>query len=265
MHVRRLCAVLLTSALAGLGVIAIAAPSYATGTCGTGTPVVGSTAGAVASGDSNWYQALVNGPFTATLTPQDGDADLIVWDSTCANVLCASYNTLTSVDQCSGTSDNRVNIQVSYFRGGPTVSYTLSVDGSSTVPPVSTGPCSTVAGQTVCASLTATSAQGSYMVNTPGSSPASIAGYVNSYEFTLPNGGRLTLPCVVLTLNSTTVDECSAAGGRFLGTVYSFSQPVALPSTSLVEPLLTVKICNADLVATVDGFGVNSFPLVTVC
>jgi hypothetical protein len=262
MHVRRLCAALLTSALAGIGLVAFAAPSYAVGACGAGTPFTGTTAGAVASNDTNWYQTPINGAFTVTLSPQDGDADLTVYDATCTTVLCGSYAGGTTVDQCSGSSNGNLNIAVRYYTGGATVTYTLSASGS---PTVTTGPCNTVAGVVACASLTPTSVQSSYTVNTPGSTPASVAGYVNSYEFTLPNGGTLTLPCVLLTVNSTNADACTAAGGRYLGTVSSFSQSEALPNTSLVNPLLTVKVCNADLVATVDGFGVSSFPLVTVC
>jgi hypothetical protein len=73
----------------------------------------------------------------------------------------------------------------------------------------------------------------------------------------LPNGGTVTLPCVVLVSGSTTVDPCAAAGGTYVATLETLS--------TASTPVATVRVCNADLVLTVDGIGINSFPAFVVC
>ncbi|MDQ1683917.1 MAG: hypothetical protein QOC82_654 [Frankiaceae bacterium] len=117
-------------------------------------------------------------------------------------------------------------------------------------------PCSP--GQLVCASLTPTSLQGTYSVDTSSGSPGPAAGSIDTYQFVLPNGGIVTAPCVVLASGATTLDPCAAAGGRYVATV-------ATLSTGSASPLATVRICNANLALTVDGIGVNSFPAYTIC
>jgi len=135
----------------------------------------------------------------------------------------------------------------------------LSGDGSSSgwvctpVPAEAGGACNTVAGQVVCVSLTATTPQGTYGISPPDGGSGPDAGSIDTYQFTVPGGGIVTLPCVVLVSGATTVDPCAAAGGTYVATLAALSDA---PTT----PIAAVHVCNANLVLTVDGIGVNSFP-----
>jgi len=119
-------------------------------------------------------------------------------------------------------------------------------------------PCTTRAGQTVCASLTSTTLADSYAVSPPSSAAGPDAGSIDKYAFTLPNGGMVTLVCVVLVSGSTTIDPCATAGGTNVGTV-------AMLSDAPTTPVASVNVCNANLELSVDGIGINSFPAFVVC
>jgi len=129
------------------------------------------------------------------------------------------------------------------------------------------GPCNTVSGQTVCASVTTSTVLKSLVVDAPTSVPTNVAGTISLYRFTLPAGIAFTIPCATLNVNgSPPVDDpCQAAGGVAVGTVTTLSEAPPTPSTSLTSPVATVEICNASLELTVDGIGVNSFPLFEPC
>jgi hypothetical protein len=114
------------------------------------------------------------------------------------------------------------------------------------------------AGQEVCASLTATTLQGTYSVGTPDSVPGANNVFVDTYRFTLPNGVVATLPCVVLVSGAIPVDPY-AAGGTYVATLATLTDG---PSPN---PLAEVGVCNANLTLTADGIGINSFPALTVC
>jgi len=130
-----------------------------------------------------------------------------------------------------------------------------------TVPAGPLPPCTTEAGVVACASLTPTTTQSTYAVDGVSSTTGPVAGYVDTYRFTLANGGIVTLPCVVLVSGSTTVDPCADAGGTYVATLQTLSTLSVAAST----PIATVRVCNADLVLTVDGIGINSFPAFVLC
>jgi hypothetical protein len=115
-------------------------------------------------------------------------------------------------------------------------------------------PCTTEAGQEICASLTPTTLQGTYSISPPNTVPGPDTGSIEVYDFTVPGVGTVGLPCVVLVAGGTTTDPCAAAGGTDTGTT------LATLSDAPTTPLASVRICNADLKLTVDGIGIVSFP-----
>lgn len=263
MVLRRLCAALCASLLAGGALVVAAAPSYAYGSCGSAPTLVGTTDDQVEYFDSSdWYVLPSSGPYAVVLQPKEGDVDLYVYDG-CYNLICSSRASDANTDMCSGTAAGQIYVEVRLYTGG-IVDYTVAGSGTATLPP-SAGPCTTTSGQTACASLTATTPYQTFTVNAPGANPTNVAGYVDAYAFTLPNSGVVTMPCVRLVTGSTTTDPCGSAGGTYVSTLTSLSQTVAVPTTNLTATVVTVKVCNATVVLTVDGFGVNSFPAYAPC
>ena len=129
------------------------------------------------------------------------------------------------------------------------------------------GPCPPVA-LGVVACLTPGSvylSQAVFLVSPQPTTSHDVVGYVAGYEFTLPTNIRVTLPCVVLTVDSTT-DPCRAAGGVPGATVASLvDTTVSEYGVAFGPTLTTVRVCNAALTATVLGLGVNSAPAFTLC
>jgi hypothetical protein len=126
------------------------------------------------------------------------------------------------------------------------------------------GGCPTLAGVPYCVSLTATTLQGEYPVALPSTSGVAVAGYVDRYAFELPTG-TVTLACPVLGA-PTAANPCELAGGTFdsrLTTLYD--GPAPIPDGTLGPPVTTVRICNADLVLTVDGIGLTRQDAFTLC
>jgi len=128
-------------------------------------------------------------------------------------------------------------------------------------PPAGGGSCSSVGGVPVCASYTPGTQRTPYTVSGPATAAVPVAGYVDVYEFTLPNGGTATLPCVVLS----TANPCTAAGGRYVSRVATLGPATAAVPTGSLAPLATVYVCDANLVLTVSGFGITSSPAYAVC
>lgn len=129
--------------------------------------------------------------------------------------------------------------------------------------------CSTVAGVVACAALTAGTPVRSFSVPSVTVAPGAqhrVAGMIDLYRFELPNGGLVTLPCVVFGADTTTANPCAAAGGSFVNRVsLLLDQPVSEPVPTTGPPLATVRVCNAELVLTVNDIGITSFPAYTVC
>ena len=71
---------------------------------------------------------------------------------------------------------------------------------------------------------------------------------------------------MVLGADTTTANPCAAAGGSFVNRVSLLvDQPVSEPVPMTGPPLATVRMCNAELMLTVNDTGITSFPAYTVC
>ncbi len=130
-------------------------------------------------------------------------------------------------------------------------------------PPPPERPCSTVESVTACASLTAkdevaryTAYQSSYFIDRV------VDAELATYEFTLPNGGTVALPCLVVK-KPVAADPCAAAGGRYATHLLYL---IEYDRTQYLDgPVTTVGVCTADLTVTVNGDGVSSYPAYAPC
>jgi hypothetical protein len=125
--------------------------------------------------------------------------------------------------------------------------------------------CSAVAGLAVCAGYTPGTTYQTFSVQGPSFSSVRVAAYVDLYQFILPNGGTVAVPCVVVNGGSLT-NACRLAGGSFLSRLATLiDKTVRLPTGTFGPPWVTVDVCNADFFVTVDGIGVTSFPAYALC
>jgi hypothetical protein len=93
-----------------------------------------------------------------------------------------------------------------------------------------------------------------------------VAGYVDVYRFPVAGGANVTLPCVVLVVNSTTEDPCGANDGTFVTRLATLTNTnVNQPGVALDVPLATVKVCTARYTVTVDAIGVEDVPAYSIC
>lgn len=90
----------------------------------------------------------------------------------------------------------------------------------------------------------------------------SVAGYVDLYHFTLPNGAVVNLPCVVLT-GTAPVNACALAGGTFASRVSTLVNDSV--DVTQGPALAEVSLCTGELQATVNDIGVASMPAYTLC
>lgn len=126
--------------------------------------------------------------------------------------------------------------------------------------------CSTTAGITTCLGITAGSEIQRirvYSVAPSGGPTHTIAGFIDVYQYKLPNNTTVNLPCVVLA-GETPFNRCTAAGGTFV------TRAATLVNQTISEPtqgpeVTNAGICNAELVATVNDIGLASFPVYTLC
>ncbi len=104
---------------------------------------VGATVpGTVGNGDTSdfWLGSAV---FPATsdiqyvLVPEDGDADLYIWNSSCTAITCESINLALEIDQCGATKGQVAEVQ--FYSGGivntATATYTLFAEDVFTIDP----------------------------------------------------------------------------------------------------------------------------------
>jgi hypothetical protein len=106
----------------------------------------------------------------------------------------------------------------------------------------------------------------SYTAHQPDAELLHVAGFVHLYRFTLPNGGTVVAPCVVLGVGSDSVNPCTAAGGTFERRLRTLVNDNAeTPDSTLATPLTKIRVCTAELVTTVNDVGVSSFPGYAVC
>jgi hypothetical protein len=111
---------------------AVAAPAMAASpSCPSNSTASGTVTGTVYSGTSDWWSNTGVGPRTFTLTPQNADADLFVYDVTCGTLLCSSRVGGTGTDTCSTTTAGTVQIEVQYYSSPDGyVNYTLTAPPS---------------------------------------------------------------------------------------------------------------------------------------
>lgn len=109
-------------------------PAYAgDDSCPSDRDIVGTQADSVTipeDHDDWWRHTSAIGYHSFTLQPQNGDADLLVYDGTCGHLLCYSINGGSQTETCTVTAIGTVYVLVSYFGGGiPVLYYTLSEAG----------------------------------------------------------------------------------------------------------------------------------------
>lgn len=280
--VRTARATLVTVALALASVAVVSpVPANGIGPCGN-TPVVinGVATGTVTDGvGGDWWwddTTGVNLSKRATIAAMGGGARLSVWTdgAECTQIYCEALT------EPNGTATCPVPDEPSYILVGASeccedFSYVLAVTGG--VPPMQDrlpmledlpqpAECNPAA---ICVGLFPGDVVASFPVVVPGVGGGAthhIAGYVDVYRFVVPGGGTVTLPCPVLTVD-TTINPCQQAGGTYVSRLATLAnQDVSEPVIGGGgDPLTTIRICEATLVATVLGLGVESFPAFSVC
>lgn len=241
--------------------------------------------------DYYWHQA--SGPVTYTLTIHEGEAWLAVDTVDCQSTLCISDRPGT--DTCTVYSGTHFKILVFLQYTSEAASYTLTFTGSPAPacsdvldddadgkvdypedPGCDSPDDRTEADMEVCPQLApqvvlCTSIGNMvvehplHLVETVGGPNHRAAGYVDAYVFNVSTLS-LTVPCVTLVLDNATVSPCQVAGGTYserratlLFSDSSEPRPLAGPKME------TVRVCEATLRATVEGFGVNSMTIYALC
>ena len=282
----------------------MATPAQADGYCGGGeTPFVGATAGTVDAYEyEDWYSTQSLGSTTITLDPDNYYSRLEVYTQYCNSQLCSnSYGytltctvnhsgplsirvstiyyyetstyTLTAVPgvpnptvppQCNDGLDNDLNGRTDYPSDSGCSSYSDNTESS---PPAQS--CSSVLGVPVCVIVETGSVYQSvtaYGPRTTVTATHTVVGTVDIYSFPLATGGSVTLPCVVLSANTTTNNTCDEAGGTYVSRVATLvNQSVNQPGVAVDVPLATVRVCRAEYTITAAGIGVSDFPAYTLC
>jgi hypothetical protein len=282
--------ILLASAVL-VGALGVFPTAAATATCETAEPVNYDDvrSGAVAPGVSHWYHHVAAGGATYTLSPAAGtDVDLFVYPSDCSSGwLCDSQNEGSATDVCSvdGGANYRVEVYGYDGPGGYTISFNgdpvtqcsdgVDNDADGTVDyqsdPGCSGPTDTSEGPTcpspdpaivLCLEPTGVWIEQGLILVEPTSGPDNIAAHVDSYRFTVGSTST-TLPCVTLVVDGGEISPCAAAGGVFVSRVATLlNQPE--PGVGITT-IATVRICHAELTATVLGFGVQSAQAYALC
>ena len=183
----------------------------------------------------------------------DGDA----WTDYPNDPGCTSYSDPTESPnpQCSDGVDNDSDGRTDYPNDPGCTSRTDNYEGC---PP-------TVGTVALCLTPT-TLIQRVTVHDVDSGDPIGVAGYVEIYRFTLPNGTITSLPCVRLLVGGAGVNPCGAAGGVFVSRIETLVGPsITPPDPRFGEPIATVGICNADLELTVNNIGVNSTPAYAIC
>jgi hypothetical protein len=217
----------------------------------------------------------VNMSFTATVLPAAWPMTGIELTSSppqsCTFHSFSSSDTITLTDadvqvppECSDGVDNDLNGATDY-PADPGCASPSDTDEAG----APSGDCPLVLGVPVCTKLTTGGMRQPVAVSNVAIGVAAtyhVVGRVDIYRFALPTGGNVTLPCVVLTNNATTVDPCRAAGGSYVSTTsVLYDDIVEQPSVGPSGTLVSAGICDATVTITAGGFGVEDFPLFTIC
>lgn len=130
--------------------------------------------------------------------------------------------------------------------------------------------CTTSSGIVVCAGISpGPETPMRVTVYTPGTDPGPdhrVAGYVDLYRFVLPNGTTVSLPCVGLVADTVTVNPCVGRGEYVQRLLTLVDEDVNQPDPDIEDQeVASVRICEAELVVTVNGIGIPSSPAYTLC
>lgn len=126
--------------------------------------------------------------------------------------------------------------------------------------------CVTSAGHTACASFAPTGLVRRFALRVPATNWSHVVGYLDTYEFTLPTGDVVDVPCLVLSKGTFTLNPCQQFGGRYVSRGPALVDEYLGEAKGLLRaPFATVGICTADLVVSVDGRSVTVSPGFTVC
>lgn len=216
-----------------------------------------------------WYDNTtgVDGSKQVTIAPRGGDVYLYVFvGASCAELACFEAAASEGTATCPVPDEpSMISVGVPFCCGD--VPYTLAVTGGAPLPDdlPEPGVCDPAF---VCVGLFPGDVVASFPVVVPGLTGGDthhVAAYVDLYRFVLPGGGSVSLPCAVLT-GDVAVNPCEQAGGTFISRFATLAdRDVSEPAIGGGTPLVTIRICEATLVATVVGAGVESFPAYTVC
>ena len=93
-----------------------------------------------------------------------------------------------------------------------------------------------------------------------------VAGYVDNYRF-LVSGTTVTLPCITLTVatTTTTTNGCADLGGTFVARTRTLIDIRHATPEAGLDDATSVEVCEAELTVTVDGAGLNSVAAHTLC
>lgn len=191
----------------------------------------------------------------------DGETTQLCWDYTVSASQYAGCADADEIDlaapQCRDGLDNDLDGATDY-PNDPQCS-----DPDDPTEDASTSSCTT-AGPPICVIVTTSGVVHSVALPVAIAGPGQyVVGAVDTYRFPLPTGGTTTVPCVVLTVDSTP-NACQAAGGTFVGrTATLVDRTESLPGST--PPLATVRVCTATYTLTVAGFGIDDFPAYALC
>lgn len=243
-----------------LGALSVAgAPAAeALGSCTSPVALSGAGAGAFTSayGEDYWrYQAAG----TTTIRMVATSAWMYVYYSgtSCSTYICSSFLS------CTVSVTGPLVIKVVSQADG--AAYVLAATSSV----ASTNPCNRVNTNGVCVDLAigpVLEEETVYGVTTTPLLTHTVGGWLDAYRFPLPTGGSAVVPCVVLAANSRDANPCATAGGTFVSrTLTLVSQSVTQPQVVQGSALTTVRVCNATLTATANGFGIENVPVYSTC
>lgn len=257
-NVTRWTAVPVATLLIAFGSVLAPAPAQAADQCSPPATVGGVGAGVFTDSSSSdqYWSHTATGRTTFSLTGV-GRFVLEVYTA-CGTFVCAGARV------CTTNTTGPLVIHISTTDDVPTA-YVLSATSGTTATP----PCEEVDTAGVCVSLVTgpvLEQETVYGVTTTPVATHTVGGWVDAYRFPLPTGGSAVVPCVVLAVNATDGNPCETAGGTFVSRAATLvTQSVDQPAPVQGAALATVRVCDATLTATVNGFGIEDVPVYSVC
>lgn len=251
------------------GLAAPQRPARADGYCGLATPFDRVASGRLESYEGDdWWQTQSAGTVVVTVDsyPEHVDAGVFAFDGVDCVPLCYFSSSSVEAGRCVVNYTGALVIDVGHYTGGAAIDYTIAV-AMLTGPAVgSATPCNLVDVAGVCVDLQPGAVVQEVDV-LPGAVPGDpferVAARVDLYRFNLPGGASATVPCLVAAVGAE-VDACAAAGGTFVSTLATLVDTRVTPP-GVGDPLVTVRLCDARLSATVAGIGVENVPALTLC